>query len=498
MKKFIFILALMGLIVESHALYNPFKSQKLLVKIGDRSTVLSQGTSCKSQYWGNSSVNSCKCCLVKHSLGARAQVLSARDINGCIKKGRCSVKILEQLQSGYSVASFPEILAPLLKEVKVVETVTVATEDFHPLQKKQVTEKGIQAMFLSLQQSGKVKDSPYAIEHCFQVKSFSETNTGMFSSQLFGVFVDESCAAEQSSFDMSRAHLKYIVKEVAKGTTELRRMEALKASPLGQYSLSNPSRPVGFPAIAFNELSSMYKDRSGKKHYMTVLTAAPGKPFFDLINNFNALAQKKDISHKETVKVEKAYRSFGKAMGLLHSTYMTKDSRGRLTGKSHAVHGDLHMHNVFFLTREDEDDDLITLIDVETMAHALKQPQDVAQDLRKSYIFTARTLPTKSLARKFTPSGSIDQNLWHMITIKPFLEAYVDAYVMTEDGKVDRERLEDVMKILNHSYLSIFSSRKQLGFIALVGVHNFMKAQKKYLKPIIDLIYQQKLALLAQ
>jgi tRNA A-37 threonylcarbamoyl transferase component Bud32 len=490
MGKFILFFTLVLFSIDGKTISGLLSREKILVKIGDRVAVLNKGTSCKSKYWNNTSLNSCKCCLIKKSLGNKDAEMAVRL---CVTKKRCSPEIIETLQTTYGEKEPFRLLQAIVEEARLVQPSKISSKKgYHPQKQGQASEQGIQLMLLSLAENKKIKDSLYTVLNCFQVKSFSETNTGMFSSQLFGVFQDDACSEHHTPFDSSKRRLRYIIKEVAKGTTELKRIARLKASPLGEYNLLNPARPPLFPAIAFDEVSSFYKDKKGKIHYMMVLTAAPGKPFFDLIKNFNELSRKEEISTTEIRKVEKAYRSFGMALGLLHSSYMTKDSKGKLTGKSHAVHGDLHAHNVFVQSSKEKEDDLITLIDVETMAHALKKAQDVAQDLRKFYIFTARSLPTQGLQKKFTPNRSIDQGLWHDITMKPFLEAYVDAYAMDKAGHVDVKRLKEVIEILNRSYLSIFGSTKQLGFIALVGVHNFMKAQKKFLRPIIEEIAKKR------
>ncbi|UNM05770.1 MAG: hypothetical protein H6925_04515 [Holosporaceae bacterium] len=81
----------------------------------------------------------------------------------------------------------------------------------------------------------------------------------------------------------------------------------------------------------------------------------------------------------------------------MHAKYMTVDAKGRLTGKSRAVHGDLHLHNIFI--SDVDQTPQATLIDIETMAKSWEKPQDVAQDLRKFYLFTAQSFPFKKLSK---------------------------------------------------------------------------------------------------
>ncbi len=456
---------------------------KTIVEIGGQSRILTKGTSCKPSNWkwnpGSAHLDSCRCCLIKSALNGQDSFnLKGNHVGYCLEKGQCTPRSLKMLRD-YSVflASANDqgqsLRGNSLDNKKLVEDVIEQCLVSKSLEQPRLAETPL------LRQEPPKRLTPDLIldilERHYPIArprySVQELGAGgAATDQLYGVFENVG----------GKEHMRYVVKGYKK-YSEIQNLKEIDNSFLKNYSIQDARRDKDFPALVMDVKNFKYKDKKGHVHYIGCMIAAPGTPLFKMIKSFD----NPDVSEEKRPPVKTLQQVFfrlGYQLGRLHSSAMTQDPQGRLSGYSHAVHGDLHTNNIFF----DQAQNSSTLIDIETMAFALRKPLHVAQDLRRLYIY-----PTLSPLKAHYALTHINEQNWHNLFFSAFLEGYVTAYVYV-DSVLQPARLEAVMKILRDSYLRPFSTRQDLSSILFrANPYRYYKRQEQYLRPLINELEQR-------
>jgi hypothetical protein len=484
-----------------------FRPGKAAVKIGDRRIILTKETSCKAEHWGEK--DGCRCCILKHALKRDGTFNTSGDyIKTCIKKDRCTRVSIQQLEEELRVKDeeLPqEEGQPTLKtsggfrgDGAIVEAIVNEARAIAPVKidvysddaSGNLSPEGVKRALVGL-----IPESKDVIQKMI-VKPLG--SGGAQTDQLFGVFLQELGEEKQT--------LKYIVKGLKK-IAESRNLEELKRD-FGPYSLSNSKKSKDFlslfPAIAMSFGTTYYADSKGKRHYITVMPAAPGKPLHDITEGFvkdfylpyqeyrKKVREGAIVDFNFEAKYEKALKATRKAfsvlgdrLGRFHAAGMTYKN-GHLTGFSHNVHGDFHSNNVFYGKVGEKE--VITFIDPETLVISFKKPRDVARDLRHFYLYlTLHFKTTQNVARLVA-----DKGFWHEQFIQPFLLAYVGGY---GPYKVGNEAIKptfswkiDALKIVERSLLSFSGSSEDIGQSIGAIPFGFWTHQRKELRKIFHSI----------
>ncbi|MEI8320689.1 MAG: hypothetical protein WCG05_01595 [Alphaproteobacteria bacterium] len=455
------------------------RSGTAVVEIGGVQKIMTRSTSCKASNWKWSEdmqLNSCKCCLVKHSLKKDGTFsYENNSISVCKEDQKCTVEIIDNIRQSFGLeekSSFPTILESLVNEVSVVKAADVTNADY------------ITTVLRILKKKGKIKDFD---------DNYASYAVGGGGAQTLQLFIVKDVKGD----------VKYIVKELKKSIGETSNIGIIKKSSLKEFIL-NPDGPnafTGMPFIALNVIFSTYRDPNGKLHTVAVLPAAPGEQLIKILQSFAdnygafsvATPSDKDMEKrinymKQKKDLPKIMYDFGHQLGKFHLFGMT-EKNGHLTGFSTAVHGDMHSNNIFIDTKNHN---AVTFIDAETMALALNKPRYVGADLRKFYIFAAINRKKHQYAK-----GDIPTEEWHQLIIKPFLKGYIDAYAKSEDDKINAEKLKDVFVILKNSLLKTFGTKEKLIDVLLVPTVfgkdplKLLKYQTKYMKPLLKELVQE-------
>lgn len=468
---------------EGHAIKitNPFKPGSALVNIGGNVKTLTRSTSCKPKNWNGNQEDACTCCVAKHSLRSNGQFQQSggKAVSLCLEEGKCTEESLVNIAHSLDTAFNPEapelIEGQIIQGVQIVATSGKIGKEYHEGNK--LTAAGVKKALSILARQHKIDLAPSQIEEHFQAEPLDDKG-----SQTIQTFMVSQNTYRQRDSQSSKKLFEgvYVVKELGKGLTEIKNTTRVKESFLGQYNLNNPGRPAGFPAIALDEVSFKYEDDRGTPHYLAILTLAPGLPVFKILKNFSTAykelgGQGVRVSENYT-KMRHAMASLGGQVGRLHATYMTRDAKGHLTGKSRAVHGDMHSNNVFV---ENEHLDVV-FIDAETFALALKSPRTVGKDLLRIYLFSTIRNAAHQNARK----GNVKQPEWHAHVIKPFLREYILAYAFL-NGEYSRQNFEDVMRILRSTFSLQGSGSDPEAVFLHAGLISSLRAYWKYINPLL-------------
>lgn len=480
MKVFGFIGGLMiviaGCAVDSWR--SPFRPGKSVVEIGGQVRILTHGTSCKVENWdwgkrSNANAFMCQCCLVKESLRGNGRFqIDGNQINFCKNKGQCADRSIRSLKSVYELNPAVSDIDFMKKIIdKSQQTESVATQD--PITEnegKQIENLSPDGVRIALEALNLLD-----LQKQYTVSKFGAG--GANTLQLFGVF-------EKKETDKK---LIYIVKGLSKAHEETKNLRLIQKSFLSWYSTEEDKRPKGVPALALNVKNFKYYDQKGHVHYIAVLIAAPGNPLFEFTKKYTQ-SVKQNKSSDAFSRAQNAFSQVGEQMARFHlgpdpkddwiqfddfPHGMVIDENGRLTGYSRAIHGDFHTNNVFY----DSATGQVTLIDIETMALALKKPRSIGVDLLRFYIYSTLHINDQHNATK-----GLSMRDWHHNFIKPFLKEYVRVYVMTESGAVNADRLSQIMRILRGIYLKPLTNP---GDFVRTGLKSYYMMQKKYLAPIL-------------
>ncbi|OFW95911.1 MAG: hypothetical protein A2977_03670 [Alphaproteobacteria bacterium RIFCSPLOWO2_01_FULL_45_8] len=464
---------------------NPFKPGSSLVNINGKVKTLTRSTSCNARRWDNNQESACMCCIVKQGIRPKGQFkYSGNFVEHCLQKKHCTEDSLNAIAASWGTRynpDAPELIVPVIIDAaRVISTAGTLGKEDHGT--SSLSPDGVIKALGILAAQNKIPGTSKEIKECYT--AVSKTDKGSQTIQTYLVSRNTYCDDPK---DRERGFKifdgLYYVKELGKGEKEIKNTTRVKESVLGQYNLANPNRPKGFPAIALDEVSFFYKDHRGKTHYLAVLTLSPGQSIFHILKNFSetykanqdgTLTDPQAYGKALTI-ARHAMASLGGQVGRLHATYMTRDKKGRLTGMSKAVHGDMHSNNIF----ENEQLDVV-FIDAETFAIALKAPRSVGKDLLRMYLFSTIRTASHQNVRK----GNVGQTYWHEQIIKPFLMEYILSYTFL-DGRYSEENFKDVMRILRRTFSLSGAGGDPEAVFFRAGLISSVHAYKKYISPLL-------------
>lgn len=214
----------------------------------------------------------------------------------------------------------------------------------------------------------------------------------------------------------------YIIKETKNGFLETQHLQSLMHHP-GIKELIVPSiPPQGLPSLIIPFAYLSYCNQKNQIHYVTIMPAAKGIALSTLITQF-----RDNQSLDNAARLARAYNQLGYELGNFHRRFMM-------------THGDFHCSNIFY----DEIENHCTFIDNETMAHSLENRTDGAHDIVRLFLdfFCIEANSRKNLIK------GIDLVTWHNLTLKKFLEGYLNAYKVDER----RQLLQKLRATFNTDY----------------------------------------------
>ncbi len=391
---------------------NPIKADSLAT-IGKTTRIIKSSTSCDLKNWESSQSNACACCLTKEN--GRFPKSPDKIVGTCLKKKYCTVKILNQLAPKQESAE--DIVNVILWGIVDTPTITV-TPDYLD-QKGNLKADKLTDFLVGLKKDlrdlNATLQSDFSKTGCMEAKDLGAG--GANTAQLFMIKVDKKCTT-QSTPPTIKPLPAYILKETVKKADEIKNLRKLHQSVLKQdYDLMSPNRLKKRLAIAFDELNFKYIVK-GKSHFLSLITIAPGQSLINLAKTLGDDIKKGDTAaeHRDSDQLYNAFYAVGVGLGELHKRFMEKGKGTKLLGKT-IIHGDLHLNNIFV---DPAQDNLVTLIDNETLAKSLKEKRPVAIDILVFYAFTVAHFKDIYLFPK-----EISLTKWNNVMLKPFLLGYI-------------------------------------------------------------------------
>lgn len=300
----------------------------------------------------------------------------------------------------------------------------------------------------------KLVNEDFSKETCLKAKKMDVQ--GSFNTlQLF--LVTATCRPTQASM--------YIIKEAREGLNETMSLKAVEQYPGMKELLAPGVPPKGLPSVALPLAYFSYASPSGYGlHYIAAMPAAKGKVLCELVSAF-----RDNQSPQNTERIKRAYKILGNELANFHKRFMQPVSGAKI-GKT-IPHGDFHCFNVFY----DEIGGHFTFIDNETMAAALKNKVNPADDILK--LFLGLFSSSEPDARKDIIKG-IDAKKWHDLALKNFIEGYLDAYAPADQKQV----LLDLKKMFN-------SDAKYLWLH--IDAARLKEIREKYVNPVFNEIQKR-------
>ncbi len=289
--------------------------------------------------------------------------------------------------------------------------------------------------------------------------------TGANTLKLFAIQASQACSRDGNPSQNDYRTL-YILKEMGKGMTEAKNLEALKNSELSNLEMSKV-KEEGLPSLAFHHQLLDYQDSNKKTHILTLLYAAQGQEIKSQVNQFAVHQRGKKTDSAEYIKMkEKMYQTFyvsGKAMGKMHYKYM--EPAGAIFGMTH-VHADLHMENIFV------DGNKVTFIDNETFVISLKEKQPISVDVMRFILFTVVHPDQHYRHPKDIPS-----NIWCQIAVLPFFRGYIEGYPADKQAQVTQKLKRMLLDVTPSELVAIWRNGSVDGKM-------LEEIKKDYIKPI--------------
>ena len=264
---------------------------------------------------------------------------------------------------------------------------------------------------------------------------------GFFTKQLFSL--TSTCAGPSKS---------YIIKEPVHGLSESSRLHEIANFP-GMNVMIEPNQQEGLPTLAAPVAYLSY-EAMGMKHYLVVMPLAAGKMLCDVINDYKTKPDKPDIA--------RAYRRLGKEMANFQNRFMVNDDPKVLLGKS-LQHGDMKCLNIFY----DEKTNHFTFIDNEFMQLSLNNRQIRQMDNFRLLFGNLYQGEEPKIARNL---DGIDLKTWYNLTVKSFVEGYVEVFPENQRAQV----LEELRNLIDPN---------QLPSIAIPA---WLEIKAMYINPIFD------------
>jgi len=317
------------------------------------------------------------------------------------------------------------------------------------------TEQSLPKFLAQAYNEKKLTHPDFSKEACLKAKKMDVQ--GSFNTlQLF--LVTATCQPTTASM--------YIIKEAKSGLEEAMKLKTIEKYPGMKELLAPKTPPKGLPSIALPIAYFSYPSTSGYGlHYIATMPAAKGKVLCQLVNDFRL-----NQSPQNAEKIKRAYKILGVEMGNYHKRFM-QPIAGAKIGKT-IPHGDFHCFNVFY----DEIGGHFTFIDNETMAASLNNLQTPDDDILK--LFLGLFSASEPEARKEIIKG-IDLKTWHTLSLKNFIEGYMQAYNAPDQKQV----LLDLKKM--------FNTNDQFPWLR-IDPKELQKLRTNYINPIFDTIEQEK------
>lgn len=395
--------------------------------------IIGDSASCSLSKWGTLS-NACLCELIKNVPALKAGSLSAASlVRQLIIENHCSLDILNDMLAENSRKEIvlndlddldkfdheiKEAIIGLYERAIIIKNVDAPSSQF--TQQGNFTPSSLEHFLRQAHKEGKLSLADFSDLSCVQIKDLSSSGQkGANTGQLF--LVSLTC--------QGKADIDYIVKEMITDpinetfrlvkASEIKELDPYifppfkKGSPTAAIFASLADFQIDFPIFIFPSayLSYSYK---GIRHVLSIAIKAPGVPLSRFMRDY-----KEHPTRENLMRAERAYFAVGHAISLFHRKFLHS---GLIT--STAVHGDFHYENIFF----DEGRNQVYLIDNERVAHYMRNPTDINQDV--TYLFSV------SQSKFVTPPDFFthfpDKDLYDYVTIYSFIKGYLDAYPSEE------------------------------------------------------------------
>lgn len=391
-----------------------------LVNIDGIVRQINQQSSCAIDQWGNSAENSCKCCIVKYKSSPEGKYKTGKEIlDHCISEGRCTVDSINEIKRKEQMIglSDDQFVNRLFNNIIVIDRVTF---DQSKLVNGKFTERSLLEFLVQAYNEEKLPFIEFSNINCLKAINLYKGGgaTGFQTSQLF--LVTSTCNPQGPAE-------QFIVKGIAKGLEEAKRLERLKNYP-GIAPLISPRSVPGFPSLSIPIAYFVYPFQN-TQHYISKMPLAPGKQFIDYIEEY-----KKNPSAQNKERLARAFQILGKELANFQKRFM-QPVAGKILGKT-IVHSDLHWLNMFY----DENAGHFTFIDNETMEKSLDNRRDAYIDIVQIFFFAQ----LDGLFAQWLQG--IDQNQFYNMAVTNFVEGYISVY--PENQKL--ALIKELKNILNN------------------------------------------------
>lgn len=373
-----------------------------LVSINGIVRKINPQSSCALDQWGNSAESSCKCCIVKYKSSPEGRYKTGKEIlDHCITEGRCTLDIINEIKRKEQMTglSDDQFVNRLFNNIIVIDRVTF---DQNKLVNGKFTERSLLEFLVQAYTEEKLPFIEFSNINCLKAINLYKGGgaTGFQTSQLF--LVTSTCNPQGPAE-------QFIVKGIAKGLEEARRLERLKNYP-GIAPLISPRVVPGFPSLSIPIAYFVYPYQN-TQHYISKMPLAPGKQFVDYIEEY-----KKNPTEQNKERLARAFQILGKELANFQNRFM-QPVAGKIIGKT-IVHSDLHWLNMFY----DENAGHFTFIDNETMESSLDNRRDAYIDIVQVFFFAQ----LDGLFAQWLQG--INQNEFYYMAVTNFVEGYVSAY----------------------------------------------------------------------
>ena len=424
-----------------------------LVSINGIVRQINQQSSCAIDQWGNSAESSCKCCIVKYKSSPEGKYKTGKEIlDHCINEGRCSLNIINEIKRKEQMLglSDDQFVNRLFNNIIVIDRVTF---DQNKLVNGLFTERSLLEFLVQAYNEEKLPFIEFSNINCLKAVNLykGDNLSGFQTSQLF--LVTSTCNPQGPAE-------QFIVKGIAKGIDEAKRLERLKNYP-GIAPLISPREIQGFPSLSIPIAYFVYPYQN-TQHYISKMPLAPGKQFVDYIEEY-----KKNPSAQNKKRLARAFQILGKELANFQKRFMQPEPN-KILGKT-IVHADLHWLNIFY----DENAGHFTFIDNETMESSLNNRRNASIDIIQIFFFAQ----LDGLFAQWLQG--IDQNQFYNMAVTNFVEGYISVYPENQRLALIKE-LKNILNNYNSAGHVSWSAQK-LSPIRQGGINPAFEALiKKY------------------
>lgn len=420
--------------LSSHAL-----EQQRWAIIGNKAIQFSPTLSCTLKFGFFKNENTCLCCVGKNYIGKKLPATVA--LSTCLKTRYCDKKSIssafkiapEQLQS-LNTAQEQAITNRVNSALNLVTLIDVKKIPFQvtPIQVKKtlvLEENSVRDIIKFIAANNLIQLSPESLQqNCLKVDKLSE-GKGYNTGQLFSIKLNEACKNKQATKGQDSWKQIYILKEVARGMTEILNLQKLKKQPKIAYMMRG-NVPPSLPIVTKDLLNFKMQISSKRTVYFSLLESASGKPLSNWIKSYGEILKKGNPEEIERVEMQMKtmFYNIGYKMSKMHQLLKVEDTKKHVYRnllKDTIIHGDFHGNNVFY----DPSTQKVYLIDNESMAFSFKTPLSGVHDLSYLYAITTFRTVAYMIGDQFKTNLSygIPDDRWHQLWRKLFV-GYIVAY----------------------------------------------------------------------